>query len=51
MEAHIYDVDRRVGVNVARFRTAKGMSQADLAAWLTTLGGLHNMHQQTIAKI
>jgi transcriptional regulator with XRE-family HTH domain len=44
------DVDKRVGANVARYRTAKGMSQADLAADLATLGGIH-VHQQTIAKI
>lgn len=44
------DNDKLVGANIQKLRTAKGMSQADLAAALTTLGGVH-MHQQTIQKI
>jgi transcriptional regulator with XRE-family HTH domain len=45
------DVDKLVGANIQRLRTAKGMSQADLATALTKLGGRQLIHQQTIAKL
>jgi transcriptional regulator with XRE-family HTH domain len=41
--------DALVGANVRRYRTAKGLSQADLAAALSA-GGEH-VHQTTVLKI
>jgi transcriptional regulator with XRE-family HTH domain len=44
------DFDKLVGSNVQKYRTASGLSQADLAAKLSADGGEH-VHQQTIQKI
>lgn len=43
------DFDELVGSNVTRFRKARGLSQADLAAAISDEGNL--VHQQTIQKI
>ncbi|WP_162460244.1 MULTISPECIES: helix-turn-helix transcriptional regulator [unclassified Mycolicibacterium] len=43
------DIDVQVGANVQRYRSALGLSQADLAAALSKGGEL--IHQQTIQKI
>lgn len=43
------DFDKLVGSNVQKYRTARGMSQADLAAAISTPG--EHVHQQTIQKI
>lgn len=44
------DADRAIGENVQRFRTAKGMSQAQLAVAMAERTG-QQVHQQTIVKI
>ena len=43
------EFDKNVGSNVARFRKARGLSQAELAAAISNEGDL--IHQQTIQKI
>jgi transcriptional regulator with XRE-family HTH domain len=45
-----FELDEVVGANVQRYRTAKEMSQAELAAGMSREGGEH-IHQQTIQKI
>jgi transcriptional regulator with XRE-family HTH domain len=45
----VSEFDKLVGSNVQTYRTAKGLSQSDLAAAMSE-GGEH-MHQQTIQKI
>jgi transcriptional regulator with XRE-family HTH domain len=45
----VSEFDKLVGSNVQTYRTAKGLSQSDLAAAMSE-GGEH-MHQQTILKI
>lgn len=43
------ELERVIGANVRRYRTARGLSQADLATALSAQG--EQVHQQTIQKI
>lgn len=43
------ELERLIGANVRRYRTARGLSQADLATALSSRG--EQVHQQTIQKI
>lgn len=43
------ELERLIGANVRRYRTARGLSQADLATALSARG--EQVHQQTIQKI
>jgi transcriptional regulator with XRE-family HTH domain len=44
-----FDFDKLVGSNVQKYRTARGMSQAELAEAISAEG--EHVHQQTIQKI